>query len=384
MNRYDAGIIGLGTMGSLTALALVKRGRKVIGFDSFGPPHDRGSHSGDTRIFRTAYAEHPNYVPLAVRAGELWDQLSEEFQSPLLSRTGMLTMGEASNSFLAGIRASAHIHRLPIETLSAVQIREHFPALAPSDEFVGILERTAGWIDVNEALQQVLTRARSLGAELEVQTPVSSWEFRKREFQVRTKTDSWRVEKLIVTAGPWAGSILKDLNLPLTVRRKVLAWFRPALPELFLPEALPVFAFAPNLFYGFPEIKHQGVKVSEHAGGRDVADLKKPADDPDETDLGPLIQAARRFLPGLVGYDTTKQPTLLKAKTCFYTMTPDEHFIIDQHPSYQNLWFAAGFSGHGFKFAPVVAQALSELALEGKTSLPVEFLRLKRLSLNTG
>ena len=376
---YDVVIIGLGTMGSLTALELAKRGQKVIGFDSFVPPHDRGSHSGDTRIFRTAYAEHPNYVPLALRAGVLWDRLSKELEAPLLNRTGMVSMGELGNPLLAGIQTSAALHHLSIETLTASEVGKQFPGLRPPEEFVGILEKTAGWIDVNQTLKGTLARARMLGAQLELHTPVLAWESQGTEILVRTQTQAVRSRKLIITAGSWTASILKDLELPLTIKRKVLAWFAPEHPELCRPESLPVFMFTPNLFYGFPDIANQGVKVAEHLGGQQVLNLEAPIAKPDEADLRPLASAAVRFLPGLTPLDGGREPRLLAAKTCFYTMTSDEHFIIDHHPRQEHIVFAAGFSGHGFKFAPTVAEILSDLALNGKTALPIEFLKLQRL-----
>ena len=61
-----------------------------------------------------------------------------------------------------------------------------------------------------------------------------------------------------------------------------------------------------------------------------------------------------------------------------YTMTPDEHFVVDEHPEYPQVILAAGFSGHGFKFASVMGEVLSDLALEGKTEQPIDFLRLHR------
>jgi monomeric sarcosine oxidase len=377
MVAYDVGIIGLGTMGSLTALELARRGQKVIGFDTFAPPHDQGSHTGDTRIFRTAYAEHPDYVPLALRAGELWDRLGEELDATLLNRTGMLTMGEPQDPFLAGIRRSATLHQLAIETLSASEIRRRFPALAPPEEFVGMLETTAGWVDVNESLKRSLAKSGELGVRIELLTRVSGWERDGRDTVVRTQNQSVRVGKLVVTAGSWVGSMLKSLALPLTIRRKVLAWFAPERPEWLRPEVLPVFAFAPNLFYGFPNIRDQGVKVAEHMGGQEVENPASPVAEPDKADLEPLVKATLSFLPGVADSRSGSAPRLLSAKTCLYTMTPDEHFIIDQHPLQENIFLAAGFSGHGFKFAPVVAEALSDLVLEGKTSLPVDFLSLR-------
>src|SRR4051812_3362367 len=136
MRNFDVAIIGLGTMGSLTALELSRRQVSVVGFDQLAPPHDRGSHTGETRVFRIAYSEHPSYVPLAQRAGFLWDRLSQEFGSPLLTRSGLLSMGTEEGDLVSGIRSSASLYNLPIENLTSVEIRRNFPALQPPEDFI--------------------------------------------------------------------------------------------------------------------------------------------------------------------------------------------------------------------------------------------------------
>lgn len=377
MKSFDVAIIGLGTMGCMAALELASRKVSVVGFDQFAPPHDRGSHSGETRIFRVAYYEHPNYTPLAQRSGVLWDRLGEEAGIRLLHRSGLLSMGSEENEIISGIRASARLHDLTIESLSAAEIRKQFPALNPPDDFVGLLERNAGWIDVDQSIQSVLTRARSLGVRMELNNSVLEWKTEGRQILVRTETEQFAAQKLIITAGAWSCQVLGELSLPLTIRRKVLAWIDPIMPEHFKPGALPAFAFSPNFFYGFPNIGSRGVKVAEHSGGISVQNPAGPIAPPGEADLAPLLKAASRFLPSLVGPPPGDSAKIIRAKTCFYTMTPDEHFIIDQHPRFENVFFAAGFSGHGFKFSPLVGEALADLAREGKTALPIEFLRMK-------
>jgi len=148
MRSFDAIVLGLGSMGSFACLELASRGLRVAGFDSFAPPHTRGSHSGDTRVFRIAYAEHPDYVPLAQRAGELWEEHGRNFGAALLTRSGMLNIGPAEGEFIAGIRKSAIVHDVAIEELPVQEIRSRYPAFAPPEGFLGIFEKTAGWLDV--------------------------------------------------------------------------------------------------------------------------------------------------------------------------------------------------------------------------------------------
>ncbi len=376
MKSSDIAIIGLGTMGSFAALELARRRTSVVGLDQFIPPHERGSHSGETRVFRTAYIEHPNYTPLAQRSGLLWERFGEDVGIQLLTRSGLLSMGEPESELISGIQASAALHQLPIERLSPLEIRNQFPAFRPPESFIGLLERTAGWIDVDQSLTCAIDQARKLGAVLQVENPVLGWEQKGHQILIHCKRETISANKLIVAAGAWARKILHDLNVPLVVKRKVMAWLDPTLPEHFRPGSLPVFAFAPNFFYGFPNIGGRGVRVAEHLGGEIVHDVSVPVAPADERDLAPLFDTTSKFLPSLVGSSLAAMQQVLRAKTCLYTMTPDEHFIIDRHPLFENVFLAAGFSGHGFKFAPLIGKVLADLVLEGKTSLPVEFLRL--------
>jgi glycine/D-amino acid oxidase-like deaminating enzyme len=185
---------------------------------------------------------------------------------------------------------------------------------------------------------------------------------------------------LIITAGAWTDGLLRDLHLPLAVKRKVIAWFDPLVPELFAADRIPVFTFPENSIYGFPSVPGLGVKIAEHDGGAYLADADSPVLPPGPGDLDPISGTAAKYMPKLAGTSPEASSRLRRSATCLYTMTPDEDFIVDHHPNFSNIVFAAGFSGHGFKFAPLIAMALADLVLEGKTSLPIGFLSLDRLS----
>ncbi len=377
MPGYDVAIIGLGAMGSFTAMELAGRGASVIGFDRFSPPHEKGSHGGETRAFRTIYTEHPDYVPLMKRALEHWERLAAEGSSELLTWTGVLSLGEADSSLIGGVRQSADVYGLPVQSLPADEVRRRFPALNPPGNFTGLLDTRSGLIDVAAALGCALQGARRLGAELRLDREVLGWSVEGREVLVNTREGQVRAKRLVVTAGAWSGAILRALKLPLLVRRQVLTWFRPHRPEWFQPGAAPVFVFAPGAFYGFPEIGGNGVKIAYHERGDPLPAFPVQVPPPSDADLGPLARDIARFVPGLLDPARPPQDQMLAAKTCLYTLTPDGHFIIDRHPQYEQVLFGAGFSGHGFKFAPVMGEVLADLALEGKTEQPVDFLRLE-------
>jgi len=375
--HYDVAIIGLGTMGSFAALELARRGFSVVGIDRFTPPHGRGSHSGATRIYRIAYPEGTGYVQLAQRAGELWDQASEQLGTQLLHRTGMLYMGPPSEPFLQGVQDSASFNRLHVETLSASEVSRRYPAFVIPEHFGGIFDPRAGWIDVDASIRSTQAHAASLGVDCLLDQPVTAWDAGGDRVRVHLERETVTAQSLIVTAGAWAGKMLRDLDLPLTVRRKVIAWFDPVDTELFGAGRIPVFSFPENFLYGFPNMPGLGVKMAEHYGGVDLKDADGPVAPPGAGDLDPIRAVAARYMPGLAS------ARLDRAVTCLYTLTPDEHFIVDRHPQFNHVVFAAGFSGHGFKFAPLIAVALADLVQQGSTSLPIDFLSLKRFANQT-
>jgi sarcosine oxidase len=367
-------------MGIFVCREFARRRLRVIGFDQFDPPHDRGSHTGDSRVFRTAYAEHPDYVPLAHRAGVLWDQLGAEEGATFLHRTGMLSIGEPDSGLITGARASAAAHGLTLDSLSPVEVRRSFPAFRLPPGWNALFEPGAGWIDVDASMRAGLRQAAHSGAELYTNTRLEDWEWKGSAFELTTSDGTFSARRLVITAGAWSGRILKALNLPLTVVRKLLVWVQPERPEDFTPDVFPVFASGRRFFYGFPNIDDRGVKLAIHwTGCEPIADPDSGQLQPTREDIRPVLDAAAELLPSLAGEVPDAFSRVTRTKTCFYTMTPDEHFVIDRHPQIGNLVFAAGFSGHGFKFAPAIGEALVDITLRGTSLLPLEFLSLKRL-----
>jgi monomeric sarcosine oxidase len=378
VQSFDIAVLGLGTMGSFTCLELARRGARVIGIDQFDPPHTQGSHSGDTRVFRTAYAEHPDYVPLAIRAGDLWDRLGADFGKPLLTRSGMLTLGPPSGELISGIRKSASLHNLKVEALSGDEIRRRYPAFSPPDDYVGEFESAAGWVDVNASITEAIKAARQSGAEILTNMAVKGWCEHLGRIVVETAAGPIEATKLVVAAGAWTASILRDLNLPLTIRRKVLVWIDPAHPELFAPNSFPVFAIADRFFYGFPNISGDGVKLAIHwEDAPKLQNVNQPVAPADDSDIAPVLDLVARYLPALVQSPSDARLRVKRTATCLYTMTPDEHFIVDRHPTLENVFIAAGFSGHGFKFAPAIAELLADFCTTGLVKTP-ELLSIKR------
>lgn len=370
---YDAIVIGVGGMGSAAVFELARRGRNVLGLEQFDLVHDRGSSHGQTRVIRTAYFEHPNYVPLAQRAYQRWYDLEQLSGRHLLTECGCLNIGTPDSELIAGVRRAASEHRLPVEHLSAADLARRHPLLRFDESFAAVLEQQAGFLRVEECVRTHIEQARRLGAEIHEREPVVSWKANANDVEVRTAQQTYRAERLIVTAGAWSHAMLAELDVPLVVKRKVQLWFGTSGDQDFRRDVFPIYLANAlgGFFYGFPVIDSLGHKAARHDEGETVADpalVDRGLRSEDEMDM-------RRFLsvhvPGANG-------PLRSQKVCLYTLTPDQHFVIDVHPHHPRVSLAAGFSGHGFKFAPVIGEILADLAEKGQTTWPIEMFRMGR------
>lgn len=360
---YDVIVLGLGGMGSAAAYHLARRGRRVLGLDRHSPAHDQGSSHGRSRIIREAYWEHPSYVPLVQRAYELWADLERAGGRSLLLKTGGINIGVPHSDLVRGALESARIHRLTHEVIDAAAIRRRFPVFQPSDDMVGVYEPRAGILVPEECVLAHLEQAARAGAELHHEEPVLTWRATSSGIDVRTPRGHYQGDRLVIAAGPWAPQVLADLRLPFVIERQVIAWFRPTAPaESFDPSQCPVHIWqtAGRLYYGFPQLGDGGVKIAEHAAGDPTT-----ADTIRREIASEEIEELRRDF--VARYIPAANGEVLATSTCMYTMTPDTHFVIDHHPGHPNVIIACGFSGHGFKFAPVVGEILAGLTLDGTT-----------------
>jgi sarcosine oxidase len=374
---YDAIVVGLGGMGSATAYQLAGRGKQVLGLEKFSPAHDWGSSHGRSRIIRQAYFEDPAYVPLLLRAYELWERLEIETNQELLTLTGGLMIGRREDELVSGSVESAEEHGLPYELLDAGEIRRRFPPFSPDPETVALYEERAGFVRPEETVKAHLDQADALGADLRFEEPVLSWEASGEGVRVETSEGSYEAERLVISPGAWAPQLLADLRIPLEVERQVMYWFEPTSGlELFRPDRFPIFIWEPddgNMFYGFPaQDDDRGLKAAFFRAGGVPTTPETLDREVYEAEIAFIRGYLAEHVPELAG-------RCLDAMACMYTNTPDLHFVISAHPEHPQVTIACGFSGHGYKFCSVVGEILADLATEGTTYHPIDLFSPARL-----
>lgn len=373
-NHYDVIVLGLGAMGSAALCHLAERGLKVCGIDQHRVPHDLGSSHGTVRVIRKAYFEHADYVPLLDRAYQLWEDLDSGAERRLFVKNGLIITGDPTSETIRGLEQCYAEHDLPHEKLDTKTATERFRPFHAPEGHTFFFDPLGGYLYVEECLREHLRRARAAGAEIRMEEPRPEWKSETSSVQVDTANDRYAADRLVLTLGPWSPPFLTAHGIELEVCRKMQVWYGTRGLEDAIDETFPCFATELDygMFYGFPPLNEDGIKVAEHSGGQAIArpeDAHREITPEDETPL-------RRFLQEVF---PTFEPAVQRYSACLYTNTPDGNFIIDQHPDYDNVTFAAGLCGHGFKFASVIGEVLADLSVKGDTNLPIAFLRMDRL-----
>lgn len=358
----DIIVAGLGAVGSAAVYHLAGRGRRVVAFDRHAPPHPHGSSHGHSRIIRQAYFEGVGYVPLVLRAYELWETLERDAGQRLHIRTGGLMIGRADSEVVVGARRSAVEHGLDHEVLGPAAVASRFPAYRLTEDEVAVHERHAGALLPEDAISAHLRLAAHRGAELHAKDPVRGWEpLAGGGVAVTAASGRYEADRLVLTAGAWNDE-LSGAVLGTVVERQVPVRFRPRRPELFSADRMPVFVAERadgRKLYGLPDLHGEGVKVGIHHGGVTGApdELDRTVS---EDDVDAVRTAVSDLLPDVDG-------GIAGAEVCLYTNSKDRRFIIGRHPREEAVVVVAGLSGHGFKFSSVLGEIAADLATSGTT-----------------
>ena len=288
-------------------------------------------------------------------------------------------LGAPDSRVVAGTLRSAARWDLPHEVLDRDAMLDRYPQFALREGECAVLERNAGYVNPERTVRTQLDLADGGGAELAFEVDVSGWRLVDNGVEVIVGGESVSANTVVLSAGPWTSKLIAPGLLPLQPVRRIMYFLDPpAGLAPFQPDRFPVYVFQispEDALYGFPHVgePNSGVKIGFHYRGPEV--------DPDDNDPAvseeekiDMQDVLRERMPGLAG-------PVVDARVCMYTMTPDENFVLGWLPGGMGrVAIAAGFSGHGFKFAPVVGEALADLALFGGTDLPIKFLSPSRFA----
>ena len=387
-SHYELAVVGLGAMGAAALYQAARRGAKVLGIDRFNPPHHFGSSHGDTRITRQAIGEGEMYMPFIQRANQIWRELEVISGRDLYLESGGLIVApkqgaaqfHAHGDFVersAGIARDYHIQH---EILNAAEVRRRFPNIIVPDSDRAYYEPGAGVLRPELCIQTQLELASQAGACIHTGEIVLDYQPGKDAVRVVTDKGSYYADKLILSAGAWMPGLLPaEYRRGLQVYRQVIYWFEVEDLDVFYPENFPWLIWIGDMledfFSAFP-IPRDGVLAMKL-----VTEQYSQTTHPQEVDRVVAPEEAAWMYhhltaPRLKGL----RDKLLHAQVCLYTVTPDDHFVIDWHPASERVILASPCSGHGFKHSSAVGECLMELALDGVSQFDVSAFNLARLS----
>lgn len=362
---YDVIVIGVGSMGSAACYYLAKAGAKVLGIEQYGIVHQRGSHSGHTRIIRKAYFEHPSYVPLLQRAYHNWKELENKLNEKIYYRTGLLYVGMKEGPLIKGLQYSSKTYNIPLIEITTRERETRYPFFAIPEGHKVLLEEDAGFLVADSAIRAYANEALKLGAEILTDQKISEWRQISGDYEVLVGNESFKSKKLVITAGAWTSDLLKINKLPLNTTLQTLHWVKVKNHQAFHLDRFPCWVVETpeqkGVYYGFPIWEEQnlsmpkGMKVAHHH----PANIVKIGGElsPDQIQI-----AEHSILEFSNQYFSNQNLKILGTKTCYYSNTPDGHFIIDFLPGHgHNAAVACGFSGHGFKFVSALGELLADM-----------------------
>jgi len=387
--HFHSVVLGLGAMGAATVYQLSRSGVRVAGIDRFSPPHDQGSSHGDTRITRLSVGEGAQYVPIVRNAHRIWRELEALSGESLFEQTGLLVLTsrpdfnpDDRNDFTLRTIDLAVRYGIDHEVLGADEIRARFPQFADVlDSAVGYFEPEGGFVRPERCIDVQLKLAQGNGATLFRGETVTGIAAQDNGVVITTDKRTLHADKLVITAGNWTGDLLGEpFGKWLKVYPQRLFWF--ALNDARLVGRSPTFIFThgegdDGVNYGFPAIEGEGslkIATAQYRSSSTPAAMDRTVS---------AAQGQQMFEEQVQGRIAGVSSTVVKSAVCAYTVSPDRHFIIDEHPALPNTLVVSACSGHGFKHSAALGEAFAQWCLHGKSELDLSSFSLARFKEST-
>ena len=368
---YDCIVIGLGGMGSASLFELSSKGQNVLGIEQFDIGHDKGSSHGLSRIIRLAYWEGIEYVPLVLRAHDRWIELEKTYNEKLLNITGALDIGLESSETISGSLKACREFDIPHEIFTSTELSKKFPAYLLPEEYSSVFQKDGGFLVPESCINLYVNESINNGADVKQNCKVLGWESDGNIVTVSTSDGNFKTKKLVITAGAWTGILQDEMSRFLTPERQVVSWFKPESPEYYNSDQFPVFNMEvpEGRYYGFPIHHYEGTKIGRYGHLKENINPDSISREITDLDIATLrVPMEKYFQP------TNPEP--LFSQVCMFTNTPDEHFVLDYLPGNDSVFIASGFSGHGFKFASVIGELISDLMVDGGTEFDLGLFSL--------
>ncbi|KAM7263250.1 hypothetical protein ACFE04_000933 [Oxalis oulophora] len=390
-SEFDVIVVGGGVMGSSTAYQLSKRGSKTLLLEQFDFLHHRGSSHGESRTIRATYT-HDYYVPMVYESAQLWAETQTEIGYKVHFKAPHFDMGPADGKIMSSILASCQKHDVPHQVMDAQQVEERFSGRfeMPKD-WVGVCTELGGVIKPTKAVSMFQTLAMRYGAILRDNKEVKNIardEVKGGITVVTSDGEKYWAKKCVVTVGAWTRKLVKTVNqidLPIQPLETTLHYWRIKEgheSEFTIESEFPSFAShnQPSI-YGSPTLEYPGlIKVGVDDGYKCDPDKRLWQNEGVKMEM--MKEWIEKRMKGLVEVKNGPVSSLM----CMYSMTPDEDYVIDFLGGEfgNDVAIGGGFSGHGFKMAPVVGRILADMVLNnGEVSgVEMKHFRIRRFKEN--
>jgi sarcosine oxidase len=365
---FDVAVVGAGVFGSWIALHLARRGQRVLIVDAYGPANSRASSGGESRIIRMGYRPDELYTRWAMRSLMQWKELFGATSPALFHETGVLWVSSQGDVPLAEMTTVLTRCKVPFESLDAAVLAERYPQFSPQNLTGAVLETTSGVLMGRRAVVATLERAASHGAEYlhaKIASPALDDSASPLHTITTTSGETISAGQFVFACGAWLGKVFPELlGARIFPSRQEVFFFGVPPGNLdFYSRTLPTWLIPAEETYGMPDLESRGFKIAFDGHGERV--------DPDtqrRVVSGESMERVRSYVAQR--FPALRDAPIVETRVCQYENTSNGDFLIDRHPQMNNVWFAGGGSGHGFKHGPMVGEYLARQILDGGAPEP--------------